>query len=396
MKTPDYKIPALILGSHTTALGTMRSLAAEKIKTFCITRPNRYITFSRHYHRPPFGYPFLSDPEQLEAYLAGFPLQRAVLFPCSDDWVLAVSRKADDLSQRFPVTISEYSCLRRLIDKGNLRALLEQHGIPHPPSFVIDSAHDLDRIDEQSESVWFLKPVDSLAFRSHYHVKAFIVKSAAEAHRRYDDAKRAGFEMILQEYIPGPAGSHYFIDGYIDAGGSLRSLFVRRRLRMHPPDFGDSSYMVSIPKDEAGDAAASVTALLSDIGYRGIFSVEFKKDHRDNSFRLVEVNTRAWAYIAFAAACGVNIAHQAYRDALGLPVPEITEYTIGKRMVFLINDIPAGIRHVKAKKTTPLRCLAAWLGSHKATYSWDDPAPGLANIVENAFPKLRHLFTRKG
>jgi len=339
MPVTDYTIPSLILGSHTTSLGVIRSLARHKIRSFCITKPNRYITFSRHYRRPPFGYPFAKDPVDLDTYLSGFPLQKAVLFPCSDEWVLAVAHMGKELRKRFPVVLSDHELLERLIDKGHLRTLLDQHGIAHPLSFSVKTDDDLDRVDKESGSVWILKPVDSQGFRTHFFRKAFIVETADEARRRFSETTTAGFEMILQEYIPGPASNHYFIDGYIDRDGALKSLFVRNRLRMHPSDFGDSSFMESIPKDRAGGAVDAITGLLSKIGYRGIFSAEFKRDRRDDSFKLIEINTRAWAYIEFAALCGVNIAFQAYRDALEHDIPAIEQYPIGKRTVFLMDRI---------------------------------------------------------
>ncbi len=395
MAVRDYIVPSLILGSHTTALGVIRSLARAGIRSLCITKPNRYITFSRHYRRPPFGYPFLSDPTRLDDYLAEFPLQRAVLFPCSDDWVLAVARMDDKLRERFPIVLSDLEILKRLIDKGNLRNLLDLQGIDHPLSFPVQSNDDLGRMGEQPDRVWILKPVDSQGFRTHFQRKAFTVGTTEEADRRFAESRQAGFEMILQEYIPGPASNHYFVDGYMDRAGILKSLFVRRRLRMHPPDFGDSSFMESIPKIQAQGAVDAITRLISAVGYRGIFSAEFKRDHRDDTFKLIEINTRAWAYIGFAAASGVNIALQAYRDALGEEFSAIDSYSIGKRTVFLINDIPAGIRQVRTDEKSLIQCLGEWIMSRKVTCTWDDPIPCLVNALENALPKLRRIFTGK-
>jgi hypothetical protein len=147
--------------------------------------------------------------------------------------------------------------------------------------------------------------------------------------------------MMLQEYIPGPPTNHYFIDGFIDRGGVVRAIFARRRLRMSPPDFGNSTMQISVPVSDTGDASATLRTLLADIDYRGIFSAEFKRDPRDGAFNLIEVNARPWWYIEFAARCGVNVGEMAVRDALVEPVETISGYAVGRRCVFPYYDLDA-------------------------------------------------------
>ena len=56
------------------------------------------------------------------------------------------------------------------------------------------------------------------------------------------DARRRGLDVMLQEYIPGPPTCHYMVEGFVDRIGRPVARFVRQRLRMFPPDFGDSTY----------------------------------------------------------------------------------------------------------------------------------------------------------
>ncbi len=86
---------------------------------------------------------------------------------------------------------------------------------------------------------------------------------------------------------------------------------------MFPLDFGNSTCMVSVAADEVAPAVASVERLLAHVGYRGIFSAEFKYDERDGLFKILEVNARPWWYVEFTARCGVDVCTLAYRDALG-------------------------------------------------------------------------------
>ena len=84
------------------------------------------------------------------------------------------------------------------------------------------------------------------------------VPTIEEARRRLREIIAAGMSVVLQEYIPGPCSEHHFVDGYVDRAGRVKALFARRRLRIYPPDFGNSTAMVSIPLDEVQQAVDSV------------------------------------------------------------------------------------------------------------------------------------------
>ena len=147
---------------------------------------------------------------------------------------------------------------------------------------------------------------------------------------------------------------------------------------MFPPDFGNSTLTVSIPRDDVASAVASVTRLVEGIGYRGIFSAEFKLDSRDNEFKILEVNSRPWWYIGFAAHCGVDVATMAYRDALGLPVEDVESYAVGERCVLLSQDIRAYL-HARKHETAPGLgdWVRSWLGATPTVLALDDPLPAL-------------------
>ena len=121
------------------------------------------------------------------------------------------------------------------------------------------------------------------------------------------DAQRRGLDVMLQEYIPGPPTCHYMVEGFVDRIGRPIARFVRQRLRMYPPDFGDSTYMVSVPLDRVRGAIESLDRLFAHLSYRGVFEAEFKYDDRDGQFKLLEVNARPWYFIGFAAECGVDL-----------------------------------------------------------------------------------------
>jgi predicted ATP-grasp superfamily ATP-dependent carboligase len=233
-----------------------------------------------------------------------------------------------------------------------------------------------------------VKPRDSQAFHHRFGVKAFWPASRDDLLEKIGIAREEGLEVMIQEYVPGPASNHHFIDGFVDSRGVIRGIFVRRRLRMHPPLFGNSSYMVSIDSHEAKGAVTSIEQLLGQGDYRGVFSAEFKKDHRDGTFKILEVNARPWWFVEFAANCGMNFVGMAFRETLGLPNPEAGPYIVGKRFIHPYYDISACIRERGSGWAGVLDFLRAVPGADRPVLRWDDPLPAVWDFTDLAVRSL--------
>ena len=394
LKLPGAPVPVVVLGSYVTVLGTIRCLGRVGIRSVCATPVDTVISCSRYYHAPSPEAGLLSDPAQLEPYLRALPYDRAVLMPCADDWVLAVASLPADLSERYLSSLSPLALLSALLDKGGLRDLLARFEIPRPRTIPLKSREDLREADWSSGGEWFLKPADSQAFRRRFGVKALRVNSEAEARQMLEGIHAAGLDCVLQEYVPGGADQHYFVDGFIDRQGEVSALFARRRLRIHPPDFGDSSSMVSVGLEAVEGAVASCRRLLKGVGYRGIFSAEFKRDPRDRQFKLIEVNTRPWAYVQFTASCGVNTPLMAYLDALGRMPPRIDSYPVGRRFFFWPADLFAAWNQWRRGQLRLFEGVRSWWGAEQAIFTWNDPLPAGAQLLSLVKPALRRLLGR--
>lgn len=387
-------VPALILGSYITSLGTIRSLSRHGITCYAVTPQLNYIRTSRYYNPPPNGYPILTETSKLQEYLTHFPVERAVLIPCDDHWLQAVADIRQAVADRFPTSMPDPHVLNRFVDKAKFLQLLEETGVPHPPTYPLESVADLEPVKEKANADWFLKPADSQAFRTHYGRKAFRVRSYDDAVSRFEDATAAGYKMLLQEYITGPSSNHYFIDGFVDRHHEIKSVLTRNRKRMFPLDFGDSSYVVTVPYNEVADTVEVVKKMLRAVDFRGIFSVEFKRDERDGQLKIIEVNARAWAYIEFASQCGVDIAWMAYLDALEEEVPSIDPGTTVKSLCFMPNDFFAFLDLRRRGQLSTLQWLKSWWHAESTVFSWRDPAPSIKCWIDMGTAKLRRMMGR--
>lgn len=386
------EIPALVLGSGITTLGVIRGLGRMGVKTYCASRELSFVAASRWCTRTPQG---LNRYADLAPFLEQLPFERAVVFACSDDWVLAMSDLDRTLAERFPISQAPPAALKTCLDKGVLAAVLREQRIPHPHTALLQSAEELADLYAKHAGEYFLKPRDSQAFSARYRVKAFHVTTGAEAQERYRQIAKDGLEVMLQEYIPGPPTNHYFIDGFVDRHGRICTRFVRQRIRMYPLRFGNSSYMTTVPLAEVADAARMLDRLLAALHYRGMFSAEFKRDPRDNTFKLLEVNVRPWWYIEFAELCGVNICRMAYRDALDLDAGTIETYHVGASCVFPCLDLSTSYRLFRQGELDLLSWLRSWLQARQALFQWSDPLPSFVFLAGQVREKLATMLATK-
>jgi len=379
----------LILGGGITALGAMRNLGRSGIRLFVIGRePPGYLRSSRWFRPPPGIRADRWPAEDLSELLHGMALEGAVLIPCADDWQLRTAELPPALGSRFPSSGPPADAVRNLIDKLRFAEVLERYDVPHPRTMPIACQEDLRGVDDDLLARAFFKARDSQRFVRQLGVKAFRCRGREEARVLLERITDSGLGIVLQEYIPGPPTAHTFVDGFVDREGLVRALFTRRRLRMYPQDFGNSTLMESIPPSEIQPAIDCLRHLLEVLRYRGVFSAEFKQDERDGLFKLLEVNCRQWWYVEFAARCGVNVTRMAYRDALGLPVQTAGSFKTGRRCVHPDYDRRACRALQRANQLSFWEWGTSSIGADDPVFCWDDPMPAAAN----AFGRLARRF----
>lgn len=376
-------VPALVLGKGVTALAALRCLGRLGVPLYVGGTPGDLVMRSRWY-RP---LPVELASEDLASGLETTPFERLVLMPTSDRWALSVSRLPERLRSRFPSTVAPTPVLERLVLKSLFACALEEFAIPHPRTFVLRDAASARTVPADAFTSSFLKPVQSGPFAAAYGAKAIRFGDRDEALRLVDEAAARGFDLMLQEFIPGPADRHCFVEGFLDRRGRLCGLLARRRIRMYPRDFGNSTSTETIPLPEVSAAADTLKRLLDGIGYRGVFSAEFKLDERDGLFKILEVNARPWWFAGFAAACGLNVFDMAYHDALGDDVVPVISYAIGRRCVAPRLDLEAGLADWRAGRLRLASLFRFWLGADQLTLCRDDPKPSLNEIF--TWSKLR-------
>ncbi len=387
---PLAAVPVLVLGGSVTALGTIRSLGPLGIPVYAACDSKDVAAHSRWTTVLDGGLPEFTPVEKLAQYLMRAPVERMVLIPCSDTWAEVVVSLPPAVASRFPSFVSPLAVLQRLTDKEKFASLVREHNIPHPQTLFVHDVSGLDGLELARGAQFFLKARNSQQFIARTGVKAYMISSLDEARRRVAELSAAGLGIVLQEYVPGPPTNHYFVDGFADSDSQVRARFARQRLRMHPPHFGNSTYLRSVALSDVQDIVETVDRLIKVAGLRGIFSVELKRDQRTGVAKVLEVNARPWWYVHYATACGVNVCEMTYRAALGEPLPAFDgAYRVGRTCVYVRPDFRACRDLRRAGQTSLLRCIPSWLTGEHMILSLSDPMPLVHRMVDQIGLTLR-------
>lgn len=201
-----------------------------------------------------------------------------------------------------------------------------------------------------------------------------------------------GHVPIVQEYVPGDAEHGFF--ALFDHGSPI-AMFQHRRIRSYTYSGGASVYRKSIAIPELEEVGI---AMLRKFDWHGPAMVEFKRDPRDGSFRLMEINPRFWGSLPLAVHAGVDFPALYYQLVTGKPL-STTNYEVGLGCHLLRGEVSylhSVLRydHELVDRPQLRRELPAVLASvvrqpHFDFLSLQDPIPFVADVIgaaADAFP----------
>lgn len=292
------------------------------------------------------------------------------IFPTHDPPVNAIARLRDDLGERFLYPFPGWDTLSLVQSKRTQLERAAEVGVDVPQTAHPDSADEALSAAASIGYPLLVKPSNPDGFKRRFHRQAFRCDGVRELEHAFADAEP--FAPMLQELIPGGDDELYTVGSYIARDGTVLGLFSGRKLRQSPPGVGTCRVGEAVWVDEAVSAAMR---LLRAFAFHGLSQVEFKRDHRDGSYKLMEINPRLWQWHGLATALGVDFTRIAYLDLLGRPPAPVT--TEGKRgrwaVTLLAGESPALQRPPYVEPVLAL----------------DDPKPALAHLARVAKAALR-------
>jgi len=381
-KKETARIGAISLGGDMVGLGVMRSLWQEGIPTVLLDHELCIGKFSNQkkafFKCPDFKKDERGLVEFLEELAGNENLDGWVIYPTSDEAVYFLARNRARLSKSFRVSIPGWEVIELFYDKRKTKELADRLDIPMPKTWLPNMAEDIDDLDVEFPAI--IKPAIRDRFYPSTKKKAILVSNRDELRKEFKEACRVvdPSELMIQDLVPGGPENLYSFCPFFKDGTTFASV-TARRTRQHPMDFGHAStYVETVDIPELEEMG---TRLLKAAGYRGICEVEFKYDQRDQTYKLLEVNTRAWGWHKIGLGAGVNFSHLLHKDTIGEEVPAVNGVKPAK-WVRMATDVPTVFKEIRRGRLSFREYISSLRGKKEyAIFSWRDPLPFFVEFV---------------
>ncbi|MGC0377206.1 ATP-grasp domain-containing protein [Streptomyces sp. SAI-229] len=372
MSLLDTRVPAVLLRTdrnpfHHGTLGAVRSLGRAGVEVHVVAdstgSPVRRSRYVHHMHSPPP--PEASARQILDVLrrVAGRVGRPAVLIPLDDATAIAAGRLRDDLASSYLLPETPATLAERVADKAELAAVCAAADVPHPLTLVPDSprqaADDAHRLGLPLVAKWsrpWLLPAGG-GLRSTQ-----LVRTARQARELHARTAEAGSPLLLQAYLPPGEDRDWFFHGYADRTGAVRAGGPGRKRLSWPRGAGLTAVGHWTPNPEVRALAERITG---ELGYRGVFDLDFRRCGTTGRYHLLDFNPRPGAqFRLFADSAGLDVVRALHLDLTGRPLPE--------------GDPVAG-RSFVVENYAPFAALRTPPGGRElAWYARDDRAPGWA------------------
>jgi predicted ATP-grasp superfamily ATP-dependent carboligase len=297
------------------------------------------------------------------------------LLPMCDYTTQAVVADQDRFARLSGVCVPDAQSMARATDKATLIELAHHLGIGVPKTVCIE---DETMLEEAAASLGY--PCVLKLRRGAGGVGRSFPESARQLRRafrlldKHVDQVFDSTRPLLQEFIPGEVHDACVLFNR----GEPRAVLTQRRLAMMPPEGGVGIHNETTDDPELKEEACR---LMRALNWHGPAQVEFKRDARDGSLRLMEVNPRFWGTLAVAVAAGVNFPLLTAAIAMRGDVEPVTDYRKGVRYRWLFNyaspQRPSDHFQLRALTDAVIR-----QGKHFSDFWLSDPLPHLTLLKQ--------------
>ena len=282
---------------HYNPLGVIRSLGEAGIKPIAVVLRNSGTPCTSKSKYIKKLYKVKTKEEGLNLIIEKFGnfKQKSFIFTCDDKITAMLDEKYDLLKDRFYFfNAGSAGRITQFIDKPNIYKLAEKHGLDVLKSIILKKGD----IPSEIEYPVITKPVNSNMGAWKHDM--FICNNDDELKSAYK--KIQSQELILQKYIV--KKNEYCLDGFSINKGNDVFISIASTYKYFLP-LSYSSYMDIFNFDKF-DLKEELDCIFKEIGFEGIFSIEFLIDQNDE-LHFLEINFRnsTWSY---ASTCvGMNL-----------------------------------------------------------------------------------------
>lgn len=293
-----------ILGNHIQALGLARQVHRLGLEVMLFTDTRYSITRFSNAVKQTIIFKAENDLLDKIINLNKNP-KNILLFPTNDRMVEFLTHNYGLLSKGFYMGISEPEVINIFADKCNAYRFAAKHNIPIPESYFPDSMKEVKEIAEKIKYPVIIKPAIMYTFHKIFGKKAIKCDNLKELISTIAlvTEKIPLNQLIIQEFLDGGAKTLFSYGTFAVHGNSVASVMVNRT-RQNPMTFGNSTtYAVTCNIPEIKEYAEKMLELTC---YFGFAEIEFMYDKKNEKYKFLEINTRAWKWHSISNGLGFS------------------------------------------------------------------------------------------
>jgi D-aspartate ligase len=384
--TPPNHPAVVVALDCITGLQTARILAARDVPVVGVAADRRHFcartrVVRRVVESPTSGPALIATLERLGPDV-GDPARGgpAVLVPCSDAAVLAISEDRERLAPWYRFVLPPHAVVELLMDKIRFTEHAQAQGLAIPTTRILRDRSDAEAAATELTYPAVVKPgLKDARWQTATRAKVFRVDDPDALLATYDRCADWADVLIAQEWIDGGEAELYSSNVYFDRASRPQVTFIARKIRQWPVDTGTSCLGQEVRNDAVLDESIR---LFEGVAYQGLGYLEMKRDSRTGRHLIIEPNIgRPTGRSAIAERGGVELIMTAYRDALGeqLPADRVQHYR-GVKWIYWRHDLQASLVAARRGQLTPRTWWRSIRGPKiEAVGSWRDPVPFLVD-----------------
>lgn len=337
-----------------------------------------------------------------------------VLYPTSDDLAWLQALHADRLAPHFRTWAPKVEVYERLLDKAALHEACARVGLETPTTFAPLGDAALEQAVQAAPLPVLIKQRTQILSTTNdkgvlVHERGALAGEfrAFRAHNRHHAALTERMpnasEPLIQQYFSEGISGSLQVSGFIDETGKLFAARAAKKLLQRPKTLGISLCLEATPLDPK--LAEQVRQLCLDVGYFGVFGVEFLQVH--GRPLLIDFNPRYYHFMALDVARGLRLPLLTTLAALGQRDELAREVERAQHDVSQVNSFTYRFQLTElllaqsATGTMPLSQSMdwwRWYREHRGSLvdAIDDPEdhlPHLVDVVTGVMRRVRHPAT---
>jgi len=260
-----------------------------------------------------------------------------IVLPMTEPTIFLLNVFRQLISKSTVLACPESQKVDLIFNKYKLFQYADKCGIPIPKTVFINSCEDFSSKEDQlPEFPLVVKPgMSRIRKKSGFlATNVMYANNLDELQTLYNQEEALKYPSLIQEKIKGPGTGLFTLfnrDRHL-------ALFSHERLREKPPWGGVSVVCQSVSLDDK--MVEDAGKLLAAVDWQGVAMVEFKRDLRDGTAKLMEINGRFWGSLQLAIASGIDFPNLLIDFLTGKgPAKVVSSYQTGYKLKWILGTL---------------------------------------------------------